>query len=70
MAKNCRGCYYFKPLCSSSDFKVCHYSIITDELRGCPSSECDKKLVLTRAQARKKDLEYKKKRLKETMLGR
>jgi hypothetical protein len=43
---------------------------MTDKRRGCEPSECDKKLILTKAQAKKKDKEYRLKILKESIYGR
>lgn len=72
MAKSCKGCYYHRPLCASANrgLKVCHYLLMTDKRRGCEPSECDKKLILTKAQAKKKDKEYRLKILKESIYGR
>lgn len=44
MAKNCRGCKYWRSLygCPNS-MKVCHYMLDTGESRGDPAENCTKK---------------------------
>ena len=39
----CEGCYHYRWLNSGGHEKICHYIIDTEEPRGCPVSECDKK---------------------------
>lgn len=41
---SCKGCKYNLPLSESSPhFKICHYMLLTGEMRGCSPEKCERK---------------------------
>ena len=39
---SCRGCIYYRRF-ATGGLKACHYLLDTNQKRGCPASNCDKK---------------------------
>lgn len=58
----CSDCYYRMKITGGY---ACHYSIIEDALRPCPSDACTVKLVLSEEDAREKSLGRKLKIFRE-----
>ena len=56
----CRGCYYYKPLYRGHKaLRCCHYLLIEDEKRGCPTGKnCNRRLELDEESAAIKDRKY------------
>lgn len=56
--KSCEGCIYYRPLSAQHPQSfVCHYCLFEDNTRDCPPDKCDKKLVITDAEERRKKLQ-------------
>lgn len=43
MAKNCKGCKYYRRFDVGRGGKACYYCLDTGEVRGCSPENCDKK---------------------------
>ena len=58
--RGCRGCYYYKPLYRGRNpLRCCHYLLIEDEKRGCPTGKnCVRRLELDEESAAIKDRKY------------
>ena len=58
--RGCRGCYYYKPLYRGHKaLRCCHYLLIEDEKRGCPTGkDCIRRLELDEESAAIKDRKY------------
>ena len=56
----CHGCYYYKPLHKGyNSLRCCHYLLVEDEKRGCPTGEnCVRRLELDKESAVIKDRKY------------
>ena len=49
MAKDCKGCVYYRPLSGGEPTLCCHYALDNERLRDCPAENCEKKLTLEEA---------------------
>ena len=58
--RGCRGCYYYKPLYRGHKaLRCCHYLLIEDEKRGCPTGKDSvRRLELDEESAAIKDRKY------------
>ena len=58
--RGCHGCYYYKPIYRGVNALLCcHYLLIEDEKRGCPTGKnCSRRLELDEESAAIKDRKY------------
>ena len=58
--RGCRDCYYYKPRSRGRNpLRCCHYLLIEDEQRGCPTGkDCSRRLELDEESAAIKDRKY------------